>query len=188
MTITTNAEPPRDRKPRLLIVDDNEAFCAAMQRAFVQRGYDVQLAHSASETERLLKSWSPDFAVLDLRLPGAVGLALIPLIKAANPEARVVMLTGYASIATAVEAIKLGAFQYLVKPADADAVEAALRRVNGEHGIGAGETLLSVHRLEWEHIQRVLTEYGGNISATARALRMHRRTLQRKLNKHPAPG
>jgi len=188
MTINGNGALPQDRKPQLLIVDDNEVFCVAMQRAFTQRGYEVRFAHSADQTQRLLKSWSPDFAILDLRLPGPAGLTLIPMIKEANPETRVVMLTGYASIATAVEAIKLGAVQYLVKPADADAVEAAFRRTDGEHGIAPSEKLLSVHRLEWEHIQRVLTEYGGNISATARALRMHRRTLQRKLNKHPAPG
>jgi two-component system response regulator RegA len=112
-------------------------------------------------------------------------LTLIPRIKAANPESRVVMLTGYASIATAVEAIKLGADHYLAKPVDAETVEAAFRRAGGDDVVSPSESLLSVHRLEWEHIQRALAEYRGNVSATARALHMHRRTLQRKLNKHP---
>jgi two-component system, response regulator RegA len=190
MMITVNgaSPPPRTSKPKLLIVDDNEMLRAAMERSFAQRGYEVQLAHSVEEAGALLKSWSPEFAVLDLRLPGPTGLALIPMIKAANPDTRIVMLTGYASIATAVEAIKLGAVQYLAKPTDADAIEAAFRHINGDDGVSASDKLLSVQRLEWEHIQRVLTDHGGNISATARALRMHRRTLQRKLNKHPAPG
>jgi two-component system response regulator RegA len=169
----------------LLVVDDNETFCATMQRAFGQRGYEVRLAHAVHEAEDVLNSWSPEFALLDLRLPGPGGLTLIPRIKAANPESRVVMLTGYASIATAVEAIKLGADHYLAKPVDAETVEAAFRRAGGDDIVSPSESLLSVHRLEWEHIQRALTEYQGNISATARALHMHRRTLQRKLNKHP---
>jgi two-component system response regulator RegA len=169
----------------LLVVDDNETFCTTMQRAFGQRGYEVRFAHAVHEAEDLLNSWSPEFALLDLRLPGPGGLTLIPRIKAANPESRVVMLTGYASIATAVEAIKLGADHYLAKPVDAETVEAAFRRAGGDDIVSPCESLLSVHRLEWEHIQRALTEYRGNISATARALHMHRRTLQRKLNKHP---
>jgi two-component system response regulator RegA len=172
----------------LLVVDDNEIFCSAMQRAFGQRGYEVRLAHDVHQVEDLLKSWSPDFALLDLRLPGPAGLTLIPRIKAANPDTRVVMLTGYASIATAIEAIKLGAIYYLTKPVDAEEIEAAFRRVEGDDMVPPSESLPSVHRLEWEHIQRILTEYRGNISATARALHMHRRTLQRKLNKHPAPS
>lgn len=187
MTIKiANRELPPDRKPKLLIVDDNETFCSAMKCVFARRGYDVELAHTVDKAESLLQDWSPDFALLDLRLPGQGGLTLIPKIRAANPECRVVMLTGYASIATAVEAIKLGAVQYLPKPVDAEAIEAAFGR-EGENRAVLEESkeLLSVQRLEWEHIQRVLNDQHGNISATARALRMHRRTLQRKLNKHP---
>ena len=187
MDTVSPASPP-DRRPKLLLVDDNEIFCSTMQRAFGQRGYEVRLAHNVPQAEALLKSWSPEFAVLDLRLPGPAGLTLIPRIKAASPDARVVMLTGYASIATAIEAIKLGAVHYLAKPVDADEVEAAFRRAGGDDMVSPSESLFSVHRLEWEHIQRVLTEHRGNISATARALHMHRRTLQRKLNKHPAPS
>ena len=190
MMITVNAASPpaQGRRPQLLIVDDNETLRVTLQRVFAQRGYEVRLAHSVEEAGALLKSWSPEFAILDLRLPGQTGLTLIPMIKAANPETRVVMLTGYASIATAVEAIKLGAVQYLAKPTDADAIEAAFRHINGDEAVSPSDQLLSVHRLEWEHIQRALAENRGNISATARALRMHRRTLQRKLNKHPVPG
>jgi two-component system, response regulator RegA len=185
---TASREPPPGR-PKLLIVDDNEIFCSTMERVFGRRGYEVRLAHAVSEAEAVLSAWPPEFALLDLRLPGSAGLALIPMVKAANPDCRVVMLTGFASIATAVEAIKLGAVQYLPKPVDAEAVEVAFGRSAGKHAEPEqGEELLSVHRLEWEHIQRVLTEYRGNISATARALRMHRRTLQRKLSKHPAPN
>ncbi|MGB5080569.1 MAG: response regulator [Burkholderiales bacterium] len=184
---TASPESPPGR-PRLLIVDDSESFCSTMERVFGRRGYEVRFAHAVREAEALLGAWSPEFALLDLRLPGPAGLALIPMVKAANPDCRVVMLTGFASIATAVEAIKLGAVQYLPKPVDAETVEAAFGRSAGRLAAPQSEELLSVHRLEWEHIQRVLTENRGNISATARALRMHRRTLQRKLGKHPAPS
>lgn len=169
----------------LLLVDDNENFCWAMQRSFAQRGYEVRVAHSVANASALLEQWAPDYAVVDLRMPGQAGLALLPRILQANAEARTVVLTGYASIATAVEAIKLGATHYLVKPVDADAVEAAFKRTKGDEAVGPSERELSVDRLEWEHIQRVLADNDGNISATARALSMHRRTLQRKLNKHP---
>lgn len=187
MNTVSPASPP-DSKPKLLVVDDNEVFCSTMQRTFGQRGYEVRIAYDAHQAEDVLRSWLPAFAIVDLRLPGTPGLTLIPKIKAACPDVRVVMLTGYASIATAVEAIKLGADQYLAKPVDAETVEAAFRRGVGEDTVRPSENMLSVHRLEWEHIQRALTENRGNISATARALHMHRRTLQRKLNKHPAPS
>jgi two-component system response regulator RegA len=145
----------------------------------------VRAAHSAPDATRLLEDWYPDYAVVDLRLPGPTGLTLIPKLRAASPHVRIVVLTGYASIATAVEAIKLGATQYLVKPVDANAVESAFHRNGGDASTPSREDLLSVERLEWEYIQRVLAEHGGNISATARALKMHRKTLQRKLGKHP---
>ena len=123
--------------------------------------------------------------MIDLRLPGRSGLALIQHVKAANAQACIVVLTGYASIATAVEAIKLGATHYMTKPVEADAIECAFRRAGGDENVAASEHPLSVGRLEWEHIQHVMTEHGGNLSATARALGMHRRTLQRKLHKRP---
>ncbi len=173
-------------KRGLLLVDDNENHCWALTRAFEKRGYTVRAAHSAPAAYRLLEDWHPDYAVVDLRMPGPTGLTLIPRLKTALPNVRIVVLTGYASIATAVEAIKLGATQYLVKPADANVVEFALQHDGADTSIPSSDHLLSVGRLEWEYIQRVLAENGGNVSATARALKMHRKTLQRKLSKHPA--
>jgi len=170
----------------LLLVDDNENHCWALTRAFEKRGYTVKAAHSAPAACRLLEDWLPEYAVVDLRMPGPTGLTLIPKLRAAQPDVRIVVLTGYASIATAVEAIKLGATQYLVKPVDANAVEFAFHQSGGDSAPPSDDSLLSVERMEWEYIQRVLAEHGGNVSATARALKMHRKTLQRKLSKHPA--
>jgi two-component system response regulator RegA len=127
----------------------------------------------------------PDAAILDLKLSESTGLSLIQPLKAMNPEMRILLLTGYASIATAVEAIKLGATHYLPKPADTDEILAALGRDAGDAGEALPDEPMSVDRLEWEHIQKVLAEHEGNVSATARALKMHRRTLQRKLSKRP---
>jgi len=170
----------------LLLVDDNENHCWVLSRAFEKRGYTVKAAHSAPAACRLLEDWLPEYAVVDLRMPGPTGLTLIPKLKAAQPDVRIVVLTGYASIATAVEAIKLGATHYLVKPVDANAVEFAFHHSGGDTSPPSDDSLLSVERMEWEYIQRVLAEQGGNVSATARALKMHRKTLQRKLSKHPA--
>jgi two-component system response regulator RegA len=119
-------------------------------------------------------------------MPGDSGLTLVRRLSAIEPTTRIVVLTGYASISTAVEAIKLGATHYLVKPVDADEVVAAFHKAEGDDSVSVAASPLSVDRLEWEHIQRVLAEHDGNISATARALNMHRRTLQRKLFKNPS--
>lgn len=173
-------------KARLLIVEDSENLCRMMQRGFEQRGYEVRIAHCASGAVAAMQDWIPEFALLDLRLPDQAGLHLIPRIKAANPAVRIVMLTGYASVATAVEAIKLGATDYLVKPADVQAIEAAFVRSDRLTATAPGERRLSLDRLAWEHIHQVLREHGGNISTSARVLGMDRRTLQRKLAKHPA--
>ena len=127
-----------------------------------------------------------DFAVVDLKMPDGSGLALVERLKLRNPKIRIVVLTGYASVATAVEAIKLGATHYLPKPADADEIVAAFGRDQGNAAAPLSSQPISVDRLEWEHIQKVLSEYTGNVSATARALNMHRRTLQRKLGKKPS--
>ena len=128
----------------------------------------------------------PEFVVLDLKMPGDSGLTLVQKLKELDSHTRIVILTGYASIATAVEAIKLGAVQYLTKPADADEIVAAMSQQDGDANTEIPEKPMSVKRLEWEHIQSILTQHDGNISATARALGMHRRTLQRKLQKRPA--
>jgi two-component system response regulator RegA len=172
----------------LLLVDDDPAFARVLGRALSARGFTVYSAASAAEAVAQLNSDSairPDFAILDLNLGGSSGLKLIGAVRQINPECRIVVLTGYASISTAVDAIKLGADQYLAKPIEVDAIVRSLTDVRAPDDDDAGEGTLSVSRLEWEHIQRVLTENGGNISATARALKMHRRTLQRKLAKRP---
>jgi two-component system response regulator RegA len=184
--MTMKGRGPQVDMKGLLVVDDDHHHCNALQRAFDKRGYSVKSAGSVPQALALLKDWSVSYAVIDLRLPGASGLALIPHLKEPNPEVRIVVMTGYASIATAVEAIKLGAVHYLAKPVDADMIEAAFRHVRGDVSIPLRQQPVSVNRLAWEHIQGVLADYRGNISAAARALGMHRRTLQRKLGKHPA--
>ena len=173
---------------RLLLIDDDETFNRILGRALSSRGFAVTSAHSIDEARaQIANSNEPPFAVIDLNLAGFSGLQLIRVIKAASPAARVVVLTGYASISTAIDAIKLGADQYLAKPVDVDAIARALRdeKVPDEEAVPG--RLISIPRLQWEHIQRVLYEHRGNISATARALDMHRRTLQRKLAKKPGP-
>lgn len=173
---------------RLLLVDDDAVYLGVLARAMARRGFAVQTAGDAEQALCLAAEQAPDLALVDLRLPGASGLALIERLKAINPAMRIVMLTGYASIATAVEAIKLGATHYLVKPAEPDAIVEAFQREAGDPGIEPAQAPLPVRRLEWEYIQQVLAEHDGNISATARALKMHRRTLQRKLAKRPVRG
>lgn len=174
----------RDR-PELLLVDDDEIFCQVLGKALTRRGYRVQTAHNVSTALELASSQRPERAIVDLQIPGASGLDLIPVLKRLNPAIGIVVLTGYASIATAVEAIKLGATHYLTKPADADEILAAFERTEGTTETPLASRPISVNRLEWEHIQKVLKECDGNISAAARQLNMHRRTLQRKLKKRP---
>ena len=176
-----------DDRSTLLLVDDDDTFREVLSRALERRGYAVTTA--ASVDGALLKAVAqpPEFAVVDLKMPGDSGLVLIEKLIELDPNTRIVMLTGYASIATAIEAIKLGAIHYLAKPCDADDVVAALNKsIEGDSSLLVSESPLTVNRLEWEHIQRVLAEHQGNISSTARALKMHRRTLQRKLSKHPS--
>ena len=172
-------------KPTLLLVDDDEAFRKVLARAMERRGYAVSTAGDVDEAIVAAQAQPPEYAVVDLKMPGESGLVLIEKLIELDPNTRIVMLTGYASIATAIEAIKLGATHYLAKPVDADQVVAALNKVEGDSSLNVADSPLSVDRLEWEHIQRVLAEHDGNISATARALKMHRRTLQRKLGKKP---
>lgn len=171
--------------PTLLLADDDDVFRRVLARALERRGYLVSVASSAEEAYAQASLNPPEYAVVDLKMPGDSGLVLIEKLAALEAGTRIVMLTGYASIATAVEAIKLGATHYLAKPADADEIVAALHRTEGDASTPVADSPLSVDRLEWEHIQKVLAENQGNISATARALKMHRRTLQRKLGKKP---
>lgn len=169
----------------ILVVDDDAVFAGTLTDALRRRGHDVAMACDLASALALASKQTPDAAIVDLKLADASGLALIAPLKALNPAVRILLLTGYASIATAVSAIKLGATHYLPKPADADEVLLALGREAEEPVMEELGAPMSVDRLEWEHIQKVLAEHDGNISATARALKMHRRTLQRKLSKRP---
>ena len=170
---------------RLLLVEDDATFRGVLARALSRRGYAVTEARSAEEALDLVDRLRPEFAVIDLKLPGASGLAVVAGVRRRMPAARVLVLTGYASVATAVEAIKLGATHYLAKPADADQIHEALHRDVGDARLPVTDRP-SLARLEWEHIQQVLAEQDHNVSATARMLKMHRRTLQRKLAKKPS--
>lgn len=176
--------PSRNEQPSLLLVDDDAVFCGVLCRALEKRGFAVTVAHSVEDATPLAQDSPPEYAVVDLKMDGASGLVLIKVLHELDPATRIVVLTGYSSIATAVEAIKLGATQYLAKPANADEIVAAFGH-SASADIQLNAQPPSVERLEWEHIQRVLGENQGNISATARALNMHRRTLQRKLGKRP---
>jgi two-component system response regulator RegA len=176
-----------DDRSSLLLVDDDDTFREVLARALERRGYAVISAASVDAALIRAQEQPPEYAVVDLRMPGDSGLVLIEKLIELDPNTRIVMLTGYASIATAIEAIKLGAIHYLAKPCDADEVVTALNKSSeGDSSLTVSESPLTVNRLEWEHIQRVLAEHQGNISSTARALKMHRRTLQRKLGKHPS--
>ena len=175
-----------DELPSLLLVDDDVTFCDVLSRALTKRGYDVTVAHDVDAAIAIAEASPPEYAVVDLKMPGPSGLLLVKALKDLDLETRIVVLTGYASIATAVEAMKLGAIHYLAKPADADEIANALNKDEGDPFMPINTDPLSVNRLEWEHIQKVLADNDGNISATARALKMHRRTLQRKLMKKPS--
>jgi two-component system response regulator RegA len=172
-------------QPGLLLVDDDEVYCEVLGDALTARGYRVSIAHNLTDAIELARQTVPEYAVVDLRIGTESGLELVKQLSALDENTRIVMLTGYASVATAVESIKLGAVHYLAKPATADEVVAAMHRAEGDPGVSPPGQPLSVKRLEWEHLQKVLTEHEGNISAAARALNMHRRTLQRKLAKRP---
>lgn len=171
--------------PTLLLADDDATFCHVLARALARRGFRVQVAHDVPGALALCEHCPPEYAVVDLRMPGESGLVLVARLRALAPGVRVVVLTGYSSIATAVEAIKLGARHYLTKPANADQIVEAFGRVEGDPGVEPAERPPSVGRLEWEYLQQTLAAHEGNISRTARALGMHRRTLQRKLAKRP---
>jgi two-component system response regulator RegA len=167
---------------QILIVDDDTTLTAVLSRALSRRNFIVTQANSSAEALTALDKTVFDKCILDLKIDTESGLQLLPKLLQKQPQIKVVMLTGYSSINTAVEAIKLGASNYLCKPVDADEI---LRAFDGTTNAEINPAPLSVNRLEWEHIQKVLADNEGNISATARALGMHRRTLQRKLLKKP---
>ncbi len=175
-----------ERTHRVVLIDDDAVFSAVLARALGTRGFVVDVANDGTRALALVREHAPDFAVLDLKLGAESGLALIPQLLAARAQLRILLLTGYASIATAVEAIKRGAHDYLAKPVNADQVVQALLGVAVEESEAAPALHTpALKRLEWEHIQRVLAESDNNISEAARRLGLHRRTLQRKLSKRP---
>lgn len=168
---------------QLLIVEDDAAFARTLKRSFERRDYAVRVAGSPDELEALIGDWRPSYAVVDLKLGNASGLACVRVLRAADPAMRIVVLTGFASIATAVEAIKLGASYYLAKPSNTDDIEAAFERAEGNVDAPLDTRPTSIKTVEWEHIHQTLVETGFNISEAARRLGMHRRTLARKLEK-----
>jgi len=171
----------------LLIVDDDAPFRIRLARAMEKRGFNVVAVESVQLGIEVAQESAPAFAVVDLRLADGSGLDVVKALRDARPDARIVMLTGYGNIATAVAAVKAGAVDYLPKPADADAVESALL-ADGRPLPAPPENPMSADRVRWEHIQRVFEQCDRNVSETARRLKMHRRTLQRILNKHAPRG
>jgi len=169
----------------LLIVDDDQPFRSRLIRAFQERGFDATGAGSLQEAVAAAQVDTPELALVDLRLPGASGLEVVRALKAMDATTNVVVLTGYGSIATAVESVKLGATAYLTKPVDADQILAAFESLDPEQA--PVPTAQPLARVEWEHIQRVVADCDGNLSHAARVLGIHRRSLQRKLSKKPVP-
>jgi two-component system, response regulator RegA len=177
-------QPPATELRELLIVEDDAAFARTLVRSFERRDYVVRTVANLNDMLALLAEWSPQYAVVDLKLQaGDSGLACVKVLHAHDPQMLIVVLTGYASIATAVEAIKLGACNYLAKPSNTDDIEAAFGRTVGDANVELGQRPTSIKTLEWERIHAMLAETDFNISEAARRLGMHRRTLARKLGK-----
>lgn len=191
MMMTTTISPSNPRpdpanqgQRRLLIIEDDEALVRTLARSFSRRGYTVRSIVSQNELNGALADFEPTHAVVDLKLAaGGSGLECVKALNARDPRMHIVVLTGYASIATAVEAIKLGARHYLAKPSNSDEIEAAFARGDGDTGVALTARKTSIKTLEWERIHETLAETGFNISETARRLGLHRRTLARKLEK-----
>jgi two-component system response regulator RegA len=171
----------------ILLVDEDRSLCERLVRDFAVRGFRVHAAHTAADGLAYARVNRPQDAIVAMRLPDQSGVSLIPVLLSIEGRMRIVMLTGYPSIHTAVESIKLGATYYLAKPASAVQLIAALNRAVGDANASVDDDPMSLHRIEWEHMIRTLQEHNGNISATARALSIDRRTLQRKLQKRPVP-
>jgi two-component system, response regulator RegA len=173
----------------VLIVEDDEVFRRRLARAFAERGFEVREAPNGEAALRMAHADTPEYVVVDLRMPGMPGLEVVRQVKALDATSVVVVLTGYGSIATALEAVRLGAKHYLTKPADVDDLIAAFERGEPRSSAPAdGEGQVpTLARVEWEHINRVLVDCGGNISRAAKLLGLHRRSLQRKLAKYPSP-
>jgi two-component system response regulator RegA len=170
---------------KILLVDDDEVFCNVFSRALLRRNWDVSVANNVDQAKVIARNIKPSYSVIDLKMPGGSGLLLISDLLEINKNIKIVILTGYASIATAIEAIKLGATHYLVKPADTDEILASFYKNQGNCNAPIKENNMSANRFEWEHINKVLADNNGNISKSARILGIHRRSLQRKLFKRP---
>lgn len=189
----TDAQDRSSPKPSILLVDDDERLRSRMARAFEERGYEAQQADGYDGAVAVAQQESTEYAVVDLRMPGKSGLEVVRELHRIDPATKIVVLTGYGSIATALEAVRLGATHYLTKPADVDELIASFDR--GDVATDPADTAAqsetpetpSLARVEWEHIQRVLTDCGGNITKAAERLGIHRRSLQRKLSKYPMP-
>ncbi len=185
--MSESASHPNENERLLLIVEDDAAFARPLKRSFERRDWRVILATSLEEARELLRTHAPTNAVVDLKLGTESGLAVVQALHQHDADMLIVVLTGFASIATAVEAIKLGASNYLVKPSNTDDIETAFSRTPGEVDVPVAARPTSIKTLEWERIHETLAETGFNISETARRLGMHRRTLARKLGKRFVP-
>jgi two-component system response regulator RegA len=190
MTDTQDRSTP---KPSILLVDDDERLRSRMARAFEDRGYEAQQADGYDGATAIAERESTEYAIVDLRMPGKSGLEVVRELHRIDPATKIIVLTGYGSIATALEAVRLGATHYLTKPADVDEVIASFDRTETQADLEAPASenevpeTPSLARVEWEHIQRVLTDCGGNITKASERLGIHRRSLQRKLAKFPMP-
>jgi two-component system response regulator RegA len=180
-------EPADSQLPTMLIVDDDERLRERLAKALEKRGYEVRTASNYDEALLIAKDVAPEYAVVDLRMPGPSGLELLRALKEIDPETRVVVLTGYGSIATTIDAMRLGAVYYLQKPADADDVLGAFAKADAPPSAEFEGSVdpPSLERVKWEHVARVLSDSGGNVSEAARKLKLHRRSLQRMLQKFP---
>ncbi|MFY7993394.1 MAG: response regulator transcription factor [Bacteriovoracaceae bacterium] len=167
----------------ILIVDDNKNFVRALKSSLIERGFEVLTAFNIIEAEQVAKENEPEFCIVDLKMPGESGLKLIPRLLEIDPETNIVILTGYAHVETAIEAIKLGATHYLSKPVEVDEILEAFNKKEGNPDANLHDTVASLDDVEKEHILSVLKKNNNNITATARELKLHRRTLQRKLGK-----
>jgi two-component system, response regulator RegA len=179
--------PPFEDAPLALVVDDDEVFRTRLCRALVQRKWEADTAPGGEEALQIARDRSPDLVLVDLRMPGKSGLEIVRELRTLDSSMTIIVLTGYGSIPTAISAMKKGADHYLTKPSDADQILAAydMLRSNSEHSPEAPQTVPTLARVEWEHMQRVIADCNGNISQAARLLGIHRRSLQRKLAKHP---
>lgn len=174
---------PTENAPTLLVVDDDDAFRSALGAALERRGFLVTTASCPAEALAVAKQKIFEYALVDVRMPGGSGIDLVAALRALDEGTRIVVLTGYGTITNAVEAMRAGAFDYLTKPANAAACERALLGRKAENQ--TPDEVPSLDRVEWEYLNRVLSDCGGNVSEAARRLRMHRRSLQRKMGKHP---